>query len=217
MRQIRIIRPKRMEASATALVVDVDGQKGKDKLKNGTELTISLDEQAHELYIHGGMLAGKDFSEKLTIPAGIHSYTFQIDMLSITNGYKPVLRPCGSERLKDQTRTITLIGRTLTLALLDPGLRETMAKLPGCTLKIVLTQSKWGLVLCLGQEKKVVLEQPYSHHKGGLMAFAMNSIEAVATQDEEGRAKTMETLFAEYVGFLPGYQRVGADELRFLG
>lgn len=60
-----------MEAAATGLVVDVDGQKGKDKLKNGGEITI---------------------------PAGPYSYTFQMDMLTTTNGYKPVLRPCGAER-----------------------------------------------------------------------------------------------------------------------
>lgn len=217
MRRIRIIRPSRAESSLMGLTVEADGVK-KGKLGNGKELAFEVDENAHELYLHGGILAGKDFSENLTIPAGSYSYTFQVDMMTVNGGNdKPVLRPCGNARLKDQTRTITLIGRTLIILLMDEKLRGILREAKDARLHIVLEQAQWGVLLYIGENRQVVMKQPYSHHKGGLMAAAMNAAEAVHTRDEAGRAATMETIFTDYLAYLPGYQRTGTNELRFLG
>ena len=69
MRTLRICRPKRMEAALVKLIMEVD-EKNIGKLSNGNELSVSVDEQAHTLFVHGGKLAGKSFSSKLMIPAG---------------------------------------------------------------------------------------------------------------------------------------------------
>ena len=218
MRQVKIFRPKRMEACANSLIVELDGQKQKEKLKNGTEMLLQVDEHAHELHLHGGMLAGKAFDEKLSVPAGSSSYAFQVDMMTVNNSnYKPVLRPCGSERLKDHSRTITLMGWTLTHFLLDEKLRGILKQAPEARLHIVLEAAQWGVLLYIGENRQVVLKQPYSHHKGGLMAATMNAVEAVHTRDEAARAETLETLFTDYLAYLPDYRRIGTNELQFLG
>ncbi|MGN0746035.1 MAG: hypothetical protein ACI4ML_05120 [Aristaeellaceae bacterium] len=216
MREIRINRPKRMEAAMTGLQVELDGQR-QGKLANGAQLAFPADEKAHELNLHGGMLAGKAFSAQLHIPAGIHSYAFQVDMLSLTNGYKPVLRPCGSERLPDCTRTITLIGTTLTMALMDDKLRGVLAQLPQARLSLDLADSQWQLLLCAGAARKAVLQQPYSQTKGSLLAGAINAIEHHDLQTPEGRSSMIQKLFDGYLRYLPDYEITVPNELAFRG
>lgn len=216
MREIRINRPKRMEAALTGLLVELDGQ-SQGKLANGKQLAFPADESAHELYLHGGMLANKAFSARLSLPAGSHSYAFQVDMLSITNGYKPVLRPCGQEVLHASTRTITLIGVTLTMALMDEKLRGILARLPQARLSVDLTDSQWQLLLCAGGARKAVLQQPYSQTKGSLLGIAINAVEHHDLQTPEGRAAMIQQLFDGYLRYLPDYEITATNELAFRG
>lgn len=214
MRTIRINRPKRLEAAMTGLIVEVDGGKI-GKLGNGTMCTAQIDEHAHELYLHGGKLAAKGFSTKLSIPAGDNSYTFQVDMMSISSGgssYKPVLRPCGDAVLKGTTRTVTLLGTTLTTVLLDEKLRELLVKLPQARLQLVLQQNQWGLLLCCESQKKAILTQPYSQAKGGLLALTLNTIEHGDLKTPEGLEKLTNQIFEEYINYLPDYKRVSPNE-----
>ena len=211
MREITVIRPKRMEAAAVGLVLEIDGKKV-GKLGNGGQASAQIDENSHELYIHGGLLAGKAFSAKLSIPAGPHSYTFQIDMLSITNGYKPVLRPTDGARLKDTLRSVTLIGVTLTDVLLNPKLHELAAALPEARFQLVLNEDKWCLMLMLGTQRQVITESPYSQTTGGLIGATLNIIDHADLKTPEGRMKMTDQIMTEYLAYLPGFSRTGADQ-----
>ena len=148
MREIRIVRPKRFKASAKKLVVDVDGKKGAN-LANGGQVTVQVDEASHELHLHGGMLSGKDWSAKLTVSAGSYSYSFQVDLLNIKNNIPvPVLRPCGDAILSDKVfRTISLMGITLTQALLSTELRNLLSQMPEVRLMLDLSADHWDLLL----------------------------------------------------------------------
>lgn len=214
MRTLRICRPKRMEAALVKLIVEVD-EKNIGKLRNGNELSVSVDEQAHTLFVHGGKLAGKSFSSKLMIPAGSCSYSFQIDMLPVSgasNNYKPVFRPCGGSPLKDTTRVVTLLGATLTIALLDANLRDILAKIPQARLQLILEEQQWRLDLCAGAQRKAVLTQPYSQTKGKTLGLMINAIEHAGLQTPEGREKLTNQIFDQYVCFFPDYCRTGPNE-----
>ena len=53
MRTIIINRPKRIEASMSSLIIEIDGV-NVGKLGNGKVFSTKVDEQSHELHIHGG-------------------------------------------------------------------------------------------------------------------------------------------------------------------
>lgn len=211
MRTIKIYRPKMMEACACKLIVEMDG-KVIGKLANGMDISAEVDEQKHELYLHGGMFAGKDFSCKLNIPAGRYDYTLQTDMLSLTNGYKPMLRPCGTAPMGSAPRLRLLLGSTLTTLLLDDKLRDILKKLPGSRLNLVLEQEQWRLDVRLGQERKTLFTSPYSQTKGKLMAAAMNAVEQADLKTPEGREKLTELFLRDYVAYLPDYHLTGPGE-----
>ena len=216
MREITIIRPKRMEASLTGLVVEIDGKK-QGKLGNGGRFSIQLADNAHEIYLHGGLMAGKHFSLRQPIPSGGHSYTFQIDMMSVTSGYAPVIRPSAGEQLKDTLRIITLMGAQLTEVLLNAKLREAVAKLPEARFVLLLGESEWSLTLCCGPERKTVYSSPYSQTQGGLIGATLNAINHADLHTPEGREKMTRQIFAEYLVYLPGYTQTGENELTYTG
>lgn len=216
MREIKLIRPKRMEAAMNGLIVEIDGKK-EGKLGNGGQLVLQTDDNAHELYLHGGLLAGKAFSVKQPIPADTHAYTFQVDMLSITNGYAPVLRPTNGETLKDTLRIISLMGAMLTDALLHPNLRSLVVKLPEAKFSLRLDAQEWHLILSCGPEHKPVLSRPYSQTKGGLLGAAINLINHADLHTPEGRDRMIDQIFSEYLIYLPGYTRTGVNELTYTG
>lgn len=219
MRSIIINRPKRMEASMSSLIVEIDGVKV-GKLGNGKVFSTKVDEQSHELHIHGGALAGKAFASKLKIPAGGFSYSFQVEMLTISGGtanYKPVLRPCGEAALNSTTRTVLLMGISLTIALLDEGLRDILKKLSNATLRLELSETEWRLDLCVEGQRKTVLTQPYSQQKGSLLAAVSNAIEHSGLHSPEDRTAFVDKLFDEWLNYLPDYRRVGPNELAFAG
>lgn len=218
MRILKIRRPKDMKASLSKLIVEIDGEKV-DKLANGQEITATIDERAHELYIHGGKLAGKEFSTKLMIPAGGFSYTFQTDMMEVNTKYgssiyKPVLLPCGDTPRTEVSRVVQLMAATLTAMLLDQKLRDILIKIPEARLKLVLGQQEWGLVACVGTERKTLTTQPYSHRKGSLLAAVTNTIEHGDLQTPEGREKLTDMIFSEYLKYLPDYQLGDGFELK---
>lgn len=212
MRTLYICRPKRMMAGMTKMIVEVDGKKI-DKLANGKDLSTMIDEQAHELHVHFGMLGGKNCSFKLTIPAGQFSYSFQTEMMELTNGNKPVLLPYGGFPQKEPSRVIQLMVSTLTAALLDPKLRDILAKIPGARLQLAVEEQQWGLILCVGAERKVLLVQPYSQRRGSLIAAATNMIEHGNLHSPEDRANFAQMIFMNYLQYLPDYQQVGPFEL----
>lgn len=123
MRTLTIYRPKCMEASLCKLIVEIDGQPV-GKLANGKDISATIDENAHELHLHGGKLAGKNFAVNMTIPAGGFSYTLQTNMLDVTakignSNYQPILLPCGNAPKQHASRVIQLMVATLTNALMD--------------------------------------------------------------------------------------------------
>lgn len=217
MRKVRIVRPKRMEAAAAGLMVELDGKKTGEKLKNGSEVVLSLDENAHELHLHGGMLAGKTFQASLHIPAGIYSYSLRVDMLSLTNGYKPVLVIADAEAKENLDRTTLLIGATLSEVLMDDKLRAILRKLPGACVRVGFGQNEWGVAICCGQERKEILKQPYSQTKGSLIGLAINALEHADLNTPEGREKVNERIFDKFLNHLPDYRRVGSHDLQLLG
>ena len=213
MRTLKIIRPKVMLASIAKLTVEIDGKKI-DKLASGHELSTIIDEQTHELHVHFGLLGGKNASSKLMIPAGNFSYTFQTEMLELTNGNKPILVPHGKSTPQGTpSRVVQLMVSTLTTALLDQKLRDILVKIPGARLQLAVGEKQWGLILCVGTEKKTVLVQPYSSRRGNLFAVATNYLEHIDLNTPEGREKFMHMIFTEYLQYLPDYQCVNNFEL----
>lgn len=212
MREIRIIRPKQAKGAAGALIVEIDGVKA-GKLAGGKELTLPVDENAHTLKVHGGALAGKAYSDELPIPAGLYGYCFQIDMMDVKSTFKPVLLACGGTAEHYASRTMQLIGVTLTQVLLGKQLRDIAAKLPPeACFQLNLGVQDWNLAVSLGGAGKVLLTQPYSHVRGGMMALAMNTIENGNVDTPEHRAAFTEKLLATFVDCLPECRRVGPKE-----
>lgn len=62
-------------------------------------------------------------------------------MLSLTNGYKPVLRPCGDVPGKTRTRRDTLMAAELTELLFNERLRSILKGLPNGRVQIVLGEN----------------------------------------------------------------------------
>ena len=212
MRTLKIYRPKRMTGAMSKMIVEIDGKKI-DKLANGHELSTTIDEQAHELHVHFGLLGGKNCSSSLMIPAGSFSYAFQTEMLELTNGNKPVLLPYGGTPLDEPNRVVQLMVSTLTTALLDQKLRDILVKIPGARLRLAVEEKQWELILCAGTEKKTVLVQPYSSRRGNLFAVATNILEHIDLNTPEGREKFINMIFTEYLQYLPDYQCVNNFEL----
>ncbi|MGN0184696.1 MAG: hypothetical protein ACI4AL_06225 [Aristaeellaceae bacterium] len=193
------------------LTVEIDG-KQIGKLTNGHELSTSIDEQAHELHVHFGVLGGKKCSTKLMIPAGSFSYALQVEMLELTTGNKPVLVPCGGSVQNVPPRVVQLMVSTLTTALMDQKLRDIFIKVPGVRLQLVVEEQQWGLVACAGTARKTLLVQPYSQIKGSLLAAMNNYLEHADLHTPEGREKFTNMIFTEYLQYLPDYQQVGNHE-----
>lgn len=210
MRTLKIIRPKAMELSAVRLTVEIDGH-SIGKIANGKELSTELDGQSHEIYLHGGFFSGKDTAYKLTIPAGDYSYNLQIDMLSLTNGYKPVLRPCGTTPGKTRTRRDTLMAAELTDLFLNEKLREVLKGVNG-RLQIMLGTDTWKLDVCSGNARKTVTEMKYSSYNGSMLGAAVNNVEREKLSTPEGQREFFNMLYGEYLRFLPDYTRTAPNE-----
>lgn len=217
MRKIRIVRPKHMQAGMAGLTVEVDGKKTGEKLKNGSEVVLSLDENAHELRLHGGMMAGKAFQTSMHIPVGNFSYSLRVDMLSLTNGYKPVLVFADVESKESLDRTMLLIGATLSELLMDDKLRDILRKLPDTRIRVGFGSSEWGVAICCGPERRQILKQPYSQTKGSLLGLAINLLEHADMNSPEGLEKVNERIFEKFLNHLPDYRRIGRSDLQLLG
>ncbi len=217
MREIIINRPKRFECAANALQVEVNGKK-LAKLKNGQRIVISADDGAQSIRVCGGFLCGKAFQDKLDIPAGPFAYTLQVDFITSTSSnYLPRLRPCGGEWVKDDTRTITLMGSTLCKLLLDANLREALRKFPEARLQLVILPTEWKLVLRQGSASKELFRDEYSHAVGGFAAAMVNALEHGDLKTAEGRAKICDKVLTDYACCLPEYVRAGEDCIVFKG
>ena len=217
MRTLTIYRPKCMEASLSKLVVEIDGE-AVGKLANGRDISATIDEKAHELHLHGGKLAGKNFAVKMTIPAGGFTYTLQTNMLDVTSkmgnsDYQPILLPCGNVPKQHASRVIRLMVATLTDTLLNPQFRDILATLPGRRVRLLVEAEKWGLVAFTESGQKTLLVQPFSQRKGSLLAAATNAIEHGDLKTPEGRAKMIREVFDGYLQYLPDYQLLDNDEL----
>lgn len=219
MRQILIYRPKRLECAASALKVEVNG-KDVAKLKNNQRVVVDADDGAQEIRLHGGMLSGKSFQDKVTIPANNHNYQLRVDFLSVSSGsssYIPMMRPCGDTQGKDDTRLITLLGATLFKLLMDEKVRQGLKALPGAYLRLLIEPAQWRLLLCLDGAAKELFHSEYSRATGGLTAALLNTIEHADLNSPEGRAKLCDKVLNDYVACLPDYERSGADGIVFKG
>ncbi|MBR3275257.1 MAG: hypothetical protein IKG08_01410 [Eubacterium sp.] len=215
MRTVRILRPKRFESGGNKLQVDVDG-KQEGKLSNGKEITLQLDENSHELSLHGGIMQGKGFACKLTVPSGSYSYTFQVDMMEASGnaGYKPVLRPTDGQRLKDQIRAISLIGTNSTIILMNEEIRKMLKNTPNATVQLVLSENSWLLGMDDGNRKVKLFEQNYASTTGGIMAAINTAAQKAAVEDHNA---AIDTISGEYYRFLPDYELLSPGILRFKG
>ena len=119
--------------------------------------------------------------------------------------------------LNSTTRTVLLMGVSLTMALLDDGLRDILKKLSNATLRLELSEAEWRLDLCVEGQRKTVLTQPYSQKKGSLIAAVSNVVEHNMLHNPEDRAAFVDKLFDEWLNYLPDYRRVGPNELVFAG
>lgn len=212
MRTLKIIRPKAMEACAMKLTVEIDGH-SVGKLANGKELSTEMDEQSHEIYLHGGLFAGKDFNYKLTIPSGSYSYNLQIDMLSVNDGYKPVLRPCGDTPIKASTRLNTLMAAELTELFFNEKLRGVLKDLPNARLQIVLGAEEWKLEVCAGSSaRRTVSTNGYSKYSGSVLGSAVDRVARQAFDTPEGQEEFFNKLHEMYLQYLPDYTRTAPNE-----
>lgn len=213
MRTLKLYRPKRTMACMSKVTVELDGKKI-GKLANGKELSIPLDEQAHELQVR--FWGGKKYASKLAIPAGSFSYALQTEMLETTFGTTPVLVPFGGPTDREPSRLVQLLVYTLTSALMDQNLRDIFTKLPDARLQLVMDAEKWELVVCAGSARKTVLVQPYSSRTGSAVAVTLNVLDHTMDGDlrkPEGRELFANMVFTKYLRHLPDYQVVGKHEL----
>ena len=221
MSTLHIFRPKCMEASASKLIVEIDGNTA-GKLANGGCVSVSIDEQAHELHLHGGRFAGKNFCVKLTIPSGSYSYTLQVNMLSVTgklgnSDYQPILLPCDGIAKQNGSRLIQLLVAMMTEALLTPKVRDALAKVPQARVQLALAEQDWKLIAIVGTQQIVMMTRPYSRITGSLLGVAANSVDHMNLKTPEGREKLATQIFDDYMRYLPDYERTGNHELMLKG
>ena len=215
MRDIIINRPKRMECCASTLKIEVNGV-NVAKIKNNQRVVVQAEIGPVTLRVHGGLLQGKSFQDTVKLPEGQESYEFQVDFISTSNSYVPLLRPCKGEFVKDDTRLICLLGATFSRVLLDEKVRGALKKLPGACLKLVVEQSQWKVLICQAAAAKEVYHGEYSRAVGGIGAAVINLAENMDLKTPEGRAKVCDKVLTDYA-CLPGYERLGADCLVFKG
>lgn len=209
MRQITISRPRRFECAAVALRVEVNGKK-LAKLKNDKRIVMQVNEGKQIIRVHGGFFSGKAFQDMIKIPAGQCDYDLQVDFVSAEeSNYVPVLRPCGSEPVKDDNRLVTLFGATLCKYLLEESVREMLSNLPDASIKVMLLEKEWRLVLFSGAGGKILLRSEYTPVGGGLSAAIVNAIERSDLGTKEGRERMLDKVMNDYVAWLPEYERQG--------
>ena len=217
MREIIINRPKRFECSANALHVEVNGKR-LAKLKNGQRIVITADDAVQEIRVRGGFLCGKAFQDKLSIPAGTHSYTLQVDFVSSdASNYLPVLRPAVKEWIKDDSRTVTLMGAELTKLLLDTKFRESLKTLTNARLHLMILPTEWRLVLYHDAGGGIVYRSEYAKANSGLAGAIVNALEHGDLGSAEGRAKICDKVLKDYACGLPEYVRIGEHGIAFKG
>lgn len=217
MREIIISRPRRFECSAVALRVEVNG-KTLAKLKNDKRIVMQVDEGPHVIRVHGGFWGGKLFQDTIKIPAGRYNYTFQVDFISEPRvNYVPLLRPFGGDHEKDDTRTTTMLGATLSKVLLEEKVREALRKLPGASLKVMLLPKEWRLLLWHDGGGQILLRSEYSSQIGSFSAVLITAIERQQMATQEGRDAVLDKVMTDYVGCLPDYERDGKYGLVFKG
>lgn len=213
MRTLKLIRPKVMELSAVKLTVEIDGH-SIGKIANGKELSTELDDQSHEIYIHGGFFSGKDTTYKLTIPSGNYSYNLQMDMLTVNSGnYKPVLRPCGDTPIKASTRLNTVMAAELTELFFNEKIRNVLKDLPNSRLQIMLGAEEWKLDVCAGDSaRKTVSHDSYASHGSSVLGSAIDKVAREAFATPEGQEKFLNEFHAMYLQYLPDYTRTATNE-----
>lgn len=217
MREIIISRPNRLECRRTTLNIEVNG-KPLAKLKNGQRIVMNADEGRQVIRVHGGFMAGKAFQDTIKIPTGQYSYSFQVDMLSVSaSRHVPLLRPVGGDPAAEDPRTIALLGAKLAKFLLEEEVRETLRKRPGASLHVVLLPQEWRVLLRQGEDEQVLLHSRYSTEQDGLDALLTNALKQVDLRTSEGRRKIAERVLTDYIAWLPDYERIGESGLTFKG
>ncbi len=217
MREIIISRPNRLECRQTTLNIEING-KPLAKLKNGQRIVMNADEGQQVIRVHGGFMAGKAFQDTIKIPTGQYSYSFQVDMLSVSaSRHVPLLRPVGGEPAAEDSRTIALLGAKLTKFLLEEEVRETLRKCPGASLHVVLQPKEWQVLLRQGEDERVLLHSGYSTEQDGFDALLTNVLRQVDLRTPEGRTQIAERVLTDYIAWLPDYDRIGENGLTFKG
>lgn len=215
MREIIISRPCRFECSALATRIEVDG-KYLAKLKNDKRIIMQLDDGAHVIRVRGGFFAGKQFQDGMKIPSGRQDYSLQIDFAGVSEGkYLPVLRPFGGEHVKDDNRTMLLMGSTLCKYLLEEEVREALRTLPGACIRLMLLEREWRVLLLHDGGSNVLLRCDYYRRLGSFSDALITAIDQKRLATQEGREEALEKLMTDYVAWLPGYERQGKYGILF--
>lgn len=216
MREIVMSRPKRMECSAVALQVEVNGEK-LGKLKNGQRMVMTADDGPQIIRVHGGFFSGKGFQDTLSLPAGSFSYELRVDFPSTGGGYEPVLRPCRGDFVKDDSRMIILMGAELTKLLLNEKFREGLRALVNARLHLMVLAKEWRLVLYHDGGGGIVYRCEYAKANAGFAGALISALEHGDLGTGEGRAKICRKVLDDYAACLPEYERIGEHGLVFKG
>ena len=215
MRELIIIRPKRMEASAVKMQIFLDGQKV-GFLSNGNSIRLNIDENAHEISGRGGLFSAKSFAFQMMIPAGVYTYCFQVDMVGYSD-ITPVLRPTNGMLLKNDTSARTMFGAIITQALLNPGVRANLN--PGTEIQVSLSEEKWQLIAFENDRSFVLCEKNHSSSEafGFVMTVLASAMDKANFDTPEHRNETIYNLYDNYLKFLPDFEIVELNKLRFRG
>ena len=216
MREIIINRPKRMECCAVALNVEVNGKR-LTKLKNGQRIVITADEGHQAIRVCGGFFEGKKFQDTLEIPAGRHAYEFRVDLPSTGSSYRPVLRPCRGEFLRDDSRILIIMGAELTHLLLDEKFRAGLKELTNPRIHLMVLPTEWRVVLLHDNGGGVVYRCEYAKANAGLAGALISALEHGDLGTPEGRGKITDKILDDYAACLPEYERIGERGLAFKG
>jgi hypothetical protein len=198
------------------LQVLLDGEKA-GKLVHGKEISLTVDEGEHQITGDGGLFA-KSFRFQLDIPSGKCSYCFQTDILSVRNGYLPIIRPSDGQRLKDDVTVRSVMGSEITRLLLNEKVRATLTA--DTVIQVNLSEDKWQVTAAENGQVRVLLEQGYSSTDATgslILSVIASALDSVAYSTPEQRQETLKNLFDNYLRYLPDYEITSGSTLRFKG
>lgn len=211
MRELILRRPKRLEACAVTLHVELNGQKV-GKLKNGGTLTLTMDDSRQTLRVHGGWMEGKSYQDQINLPKGNRGYCLQADFFSTRHSNNlPLLRPFAGTFTRDDPRLIAFMGATAAKLMLSDEIHTVMKDVPGARMRLVIAPDGWQLQLYANGAVHGIYRDHYAEDVGGIAGVLASAIERADLRTAEGRAHICSRILDDYLCALPDYVREGED------